>query len=279
MALNLDIVGQKLETEPMVYTRDDVILYALGIGAGIDDLDFIYEKNLKVYPTFAVLPFVPAVMGIFLEKCGFNLQHVLHGEHKIIMKRPIPVKGELLSTLICDGIYDKGKTGALAAVTIETKDKDGNVLFENKATLLDRSAGNFDGDRGPETVKIKPPENTAPDFSVTYATTLNQAAIYRLSGDKNPLHVDPAFAKKAGFERPILHGLCSFGHAGRAVLACVCGNDPARLKSFSARFMNVVYPGESLTVNGWKRDDGAYIVQVENQDGKPVLGNGLAEIA
>ena len=124
-----------------------------------------------------------------------------------------------------------------------------------------------------------PPEGQEPDFLVEHTIPPNQAALYRLSGDKNPLHIDPGFARKAGFDRPILHGLCAYGYAGRAILHNACGSNPARLRSFSVRFTNVVYPGDTLTTRGWKVDGGeSLIVQTTNQDGKVVLGNALAEI-
>ncbi len=149
--------------------------------------------------------------------------------------------------------------------------------FDNKVVLVDRSSGNFGGDRGPKTAPIVPPEGLDPDFSVSFTVPPDQAAIYRLSGDKNPLHIDPDFARKARFDRPILHGLCSFGYAGRAVLHSVCGSDPARLRSFSVRFTNVVFPGDTLTTRGWETDQaGTYIVQTTNQEGKVVLGNAMA---
>jgi acyl dehydratase len=205
---------------------------------------------------------------------------VLHGEQKILLHRPIPTKGTVYTASICDSIYDKGDNGAVVNVTIETRDENGDLLFENKSVIMDRSGGNFGGDRGPKAQPIIPPEDREPVFRTEYKTTQEQAALYRLSGDKNPLHIDPDFAKKAGFDRPILHGLCSFGFAGRAVLHSLCGSDPQRLKSFGARFMNVVYPGDSLITEGWEAEEkGSYIIRTTNQDGKVILGNAMAEIA
>lgn len=276
MSINMDVVGKKMEPIPFAYDEDRVILYALGIGAGVDELGFVYEKNLKVFPTFAVAPFMPALFN-FIPKIKLNLQAVLHGEQKIVFHKTIPPSATIYTSTLCETIYDKGDKGAVVTVRFETCDENGEPIFENTAVIIDRSAGNFGGDSGPKSDHIAPPEGKEPDFHIEYGTSLNQGALYRLSGDKNPLHIEPEFAMKAGFDRPILHGLCSFGYAGRAVLHSVCGSDPSRLKAFSARFMNVVFPGDKLIVEGWKVRNGIYIIQVKNQNGKLVLGNALAE--
>lgn len=279
MGINLDMIGKKTEAVPFTYNEDTVILYALGIGAGVEALDFVYEKSLKVFPTFAVIPFMPAFMTS-MQKAEINLFALLHGEQKIILHQPIPARGTVYTASVIDSVYDKGDKGATLNITIETRDEQGGLLFENKTVLVDRSAGNFGGERGPKTEPINPPEGKEPDFRAEYATSKDQAALYRLSGDKNPLHIEPEFAKKAGFDRPILHGLCSFGFAGRAIVHNLCGNDPARLKSFGARFMNVVYPGEELITEGWKTEqEGRYIIRTTNREGRVILGNAEAEIA
>ncbi len=278
MAINTAILGKEIKGEPFEYNEDTVILYALGIGAGRDDLDFVYEKNLQVYPTFAVIPFFPVLIPIAIE-ANLNMFTVLHGEQKIILHKTIPVKGKLVSTATCKSIYDKGDKGAVINIDIESRDENGELLFENKAVVMDRSGGNFGGERGPKAEKIIPPEGKKPDFRVVQKTSPDQAALYRLSGDKNPLHIDPEFSKLGGFDIPILHGLCSFGFAGRAILESICDNNPAKLKSFGARFTGVVFPGETLVTEGWKIENNLYVIQTLTEDGRNVLGNALAEIA
>jgi len=277
MALNLDQVGSKTEPIPFTYDQDKLIIYALGIGAGVDELDFVYEKNLKVFPTFAVIPIVPAIIKL-MGRAGINLPTVLHGEQRIALHRTIPTSGTIHTTGTWSSVYDKGDKGAVLNMDFATTGPDGQPLFENTVVLMDRSAGNFDGDRGPKTERFDPPEGKSPDFSVQEATSPDQAALYRLNGDKNPLHIDPDFAKMGGLDRPILHGLCTFGFAGRAILEKVCGGDPARFKSFAVRFMGPVYPGETLITEGWKSEGGAYIIRTRTGDGRVVLGNAVAEI-
>jgi len=279
MALNLDLIGKKTQPHPFTYTQDTVILYALGIGAGVEkELDFLYEKNLKVFPTFAVIPYVPAIVPLMMDS-KLNLFALLHGEQKIVLHNPIPASGTIHSTGVWSSVYDKGDKGAVMNLDFETRDDKGALLFENRTVLVDRSAGNFGGDRGPKAEVLAPPEGKAPDFRVEEVTSRDQAALYRLSGDKNPLHIEPEFAKLGGFDRPILHGLCTYGFTGRAILHSVCGSDPARFKSFSARFMGVVFPGDTLTIEGWQAEKGKYLVQTKTQDGRVVLGSALAEVA
>ena len=277
MALNLDIVGKKNHAVPFSYRESDVILYALSIGAGVEELDFLYEKSLKVFPTFAVIPYTPAFVPL-MEEARINRPAALHGEQKLVLKGTIPTSGMLYTSAECTSIYDKGANGAVLNFDLDTKDEEGRLLFENRVVLVDRSAGNFGGERGPKYEKLDPPEGMEPDFHVEYSTSPNQAAFYRLNGDKNPLHIDKEFAKLGGLPGPILHGLCSYGFAGRAILHSICESDPARFKSFSARFVGVVFPGETLITKGWKIDSGKYIIQMRTQDDRIVLGNAVAEV-
>jgi acyl dehydratase len=278
MPLNLDMVGQMSPPYGATHTPDQVILYALSIGAGVNELDFVYEKELKVFPTFATIPFFPVFLEKFAPQANLNLMGVIHGEQAIRLHRPIPPAATLYSRLRWDGVYDKGSKGAFLHLTLETRDESESLIYENRALVIDRTAGNFGGERGPSVEPIRPPVDQTPDFQVTYPTSPNQAALYRLCGDKNPLHIDTGFAQACGFKVPILHGLCTYGFTGRAILHALCGGDPERFRSFRARFKRAVFPGDTLTIQGWKAAPGRYIVQTVNQEGKVVLGNAETEV-
>jgi acyl dehydratase len=278
--MNLDLVGKKTEPTTHTYGWKDVVLYALGVGARIDELDFLDEtRGPKVLPTFAVVPSFTSMLAV-TGKLGANMAMVVHGEQTIRLHRPIPPSGTFSTVAEVKGIYDKGK-GALVVVEARTVDGKDEQVFDNTFSIFVRGGGGFGGERGPEAVSADPPDR-APDFSVTEATTPEQAAIYRLSGDYNPLHINPNVSRAVGFERPILHGLCTYGFAGRAILRGACGGDPARLKSFSARFSAPVFPGDTLTTEGWKIADGRFVIRVRNgqgSDAKVVLSNAIAEVA
>lgn len=278
MAIKLDLVGKKSTPITHKYTWKDTVLYALGVGAKADELDFLFEMNgPKVLPTFAVVPSFNSMLSVAGD-LGANPMMIVHGEQKIVLHRPVPPSGELSTVSEVKGIYDKGK-GAVVLVEARTTDEKNEPLFDNYFSIFVRGEGGFGGDRGPEAVKADPPAGKAPDFTMTESTTAEQALLYRLSGDLNPLHASPSFAKMGGFDRPILHGLCTYGHAGRAVLKHAAGGDPTRLKSFAARFAGVVFPGDTLTTEGWQLEPGKWIVQTKQQEGKLVLSNSVAEVA
>ena len=276
MALKRDLVGKTSDPLAFEYTWKDVVLYALGVGAQADELDYLYEgRGPKVLPTFAAVPCFTSLMDV-LARVEAPLEKVLHGEQRIVLHRPIPPAATLQSRSTIRGIYDKGK-GALVAVDCATVDEKGTPVFDNSFSIFVRGEGGFGGDRGPEQEKVEVPE-TAPTFEQTETVPAEQALLYRLSGDFNPLHADPAFAKVAGFERPILHGLCTYGYAGRAVVRGACGGDAAKLRSFGARFSGAVVPGDTITTRGWKLPDGRYLVNVVNQASQPVLSHGIVEV-
>ncbi len=264
--------GIELPPTTFGYDDRDVMLYAVGVGA--TELDFVFERNLKVLPTFAVIPALPGLMGL-TQAVEINPVMILHGEQSIKLKKPIPVKGKLTTSGKVTGVYDKGK-GALVVIESETKDEQGAALFVNTASVFVRGAGGFGGERGPEAGN-KPPDR-APDKTVEMQTLPTQAMIYRLSGDRNPLHVDPAFAKMAGYDTPILHGLCTLGHAGRAVLGTYCDNDPARMMGLEVRFSGVVFPGDSIITEMWDEGGGRIVLQAKTQRGDVVISNAAATV-
>jgi acyl dehydratase len=280
MAMKLDLVGKTSAPTKFSYSSKDTILYALGVGAKADELDYLFEMNgPRVLPTFAVVPSFQALVSV-TGQLAANPMMVVHGEQKIRLHRPIPPSGDLSTVAEVKGIYDKGK-GALVLVEARTTDAAGEPLFDNWFSVFARGEGGFGGERGPEALKADPPEGKAPDFApdfaMTEATTAEQALLYRLSGDLNPLHASPQFAKMGGFDRPILHGLCTYGFAGRAFLKHVCGGDASKFKSFAARFAGVVYPGDTLTTEGWRVAPGTWVLRTKTQDERIVLSNAQAE--
>jgi acyl dehydratase len=275
MPIDLTAVGKKLGSVEHSYTQRDVMLYALGVGCGTDDLQFTYERELKVLPTFAVIPSFPAMLNLG-GAMQVNPAMVLHGEQAIEVPEPIPTEGHVITTPTIKAVYDKVK-GAVVVVATESVDSKGKVLFRSQSSIFVRGEGGFGGDRGPSGEKNVPPDRP-PDKSISYRTLPQQALIYRLSGDMNPLHADPQFAAMGGFDRPILHGLCTYGHAGRAVLATYCDNDPARLKAFEVRFSGVVFPGETITTDMWQVSPGKIVLTAKTERGQAVLTGAAAEV-
>jgi 3-hydroxyacyl-CoA dehydrogenase/3a,7a,12a-trihydroxy-5b-cholest-24-enoyl-CoA hydratase len=258
----LAAVGHEFQSAALTYQERDVALYALAVGAAANPLDtselqYVYELNqdgFRALPTFAVTYPLQALEQIgSIPGLKLNLMEVLHGEHHLELKRPLPTSGTINNQAHISAIYDKG-SGALLIIEINSYDAQGQHLALNRAGLFVRGRGSFGGDRGPA-APSGPPARPA-DAVVIQATTPDQALLYRLaSGDRNPLHADGRFAALLGFERPILHGLCTYGFAGRAVLETFAENDPARLKSISARFSQHVFPGETLSTELWHTGD------------------------
>jgi acyl dehydratase len=276
MPVDPSAVGRKLDSTTFTYSEKEVMLYALGVGAGTEDLTFTYERDLKVLPTFAVIPAFPALfaMGNVMQ---VNPMMVLHGEQRIELFASIPTRATLTTTPTIKGIFDKIK-GALIVIDADTVDEKGKLLFRNTFGTFARGEGGFGGDRGPSGPKNVPPDRK-PDAVIEMKTLPQQALIYRLSGDMNPLHADPDFAKMAGYDRPILHGLCTFGHVGRAVLQACCGNDPAKFQAFEVRFSGVVFPGETIVTEMWKEGASSVIVQARTKErGEVVISAAAAKV-
>lgn len=258
-------------------TARDTILYALGVGAS--DLDFLFEERLKALPTMAVTLGYPGF--IWRDPAlGANWQKVLHGEQSTILHAPLPVEGEITGSTVIEALYDKGADkGTLAMVTREIHDGAGTHLATSRSMTFLRGDGGFGGSAEGAPVPHAIPDR-APDDVVTLSTAANLAQIYRLSGDLNPLHIDPDVAKAGGFDAPILHGLATYGVIGRALLAARCGNDPARLKRLDGRFSSPVYPGETIETSIWDEEGGklAFRARVVERD-KIIFTNGYAETA
>jgi acyl dehydratase len=268
--ISTDLKGLKFDPVPHEWRSKDVILYALGVGAKpATELEYVYEgKGPKVLPTYAVIPGMLS-MGALVANVEFNLAMLLHGEESITLHREIPPEAKVQVRGEVSEVWDKGK-----AAVIETKasvEDDKGLLLTAGATLFIRGAGGFGGERGPSTTGKNTPPDRQPDHVVEDTVQPEQGAIYRLSGDPNPIHIDPDFAKMAGFEAPFLHGLCTYGIVGRAILHTVCGNDPKRFSSFEARFADQVYYGDKVITKLWVVGDGQAIVQAESQKGNVVL--------
>ena len=281
MPINPDAVGSKGEPAERSWTSKDAILYALGVGAGLDELAFTTENTSdtpqRVLPTTAVV-LGAGGFGAMATIGTFNPAMLVHGEQSIELFGEIPVEGRVSTVGEIVGIYDKGKGAVVVSESTSTDVATGDVLFKNRMSAFIRGEGGFGGDRGPSGGQNAAPDRE-PDHVVTYQTRPDQALLYRLSGDRNPLHSDPAFAAMGGFDRPILHGLCTYGFTGRALLHTLCDSDPARFRRMDGRFSSPVFPGESLTVKMWDAGDGQFVFQTCGDDGRVVLDNGLCEVS
>ncbi|MCB0977424.1 MAG: MaoC family dehydratase N-terminal domain-containing protein [Acidimicrobiales bacterium] len=285
MPINPDAVGSVGAPFRHAWTSKDSILYALGVGAGavdpLDELAFTTENSngidQQALPTMAVVLGMGG--GAAMAGIGsFNPAMLVHGAQAFTLHRPIPVSGEVETTGEVTAIWDKGK-GAVVEVTSTSVDvASGDPVFTNVMSAFIRGEGGFGGERGPSGPHNVAPERE-PDHVVTYPTRTDQALLYRLSGDRNPLHSDPTFAALGGFDRPILHGLCTYGFTGRALLHSLCDGDPARFTSMDGRFSSPVLPGEELTVSIWRTGDGEALFRTAGGDGRTVLDSGRVTFA
>jgi acyl dehydratase len=294
MGLNLDAVGKTSEPSERSWDRRDALLYALGVGAGALDptgfeLEFTTENSAgltqKVLPTFATI--VGQGGRVMSELGDIDMTKLVHGEQVIILHGEIPVSGTIRITTTVAGMYDKGSGGLVVLESESVDAATGAPAFTTRTGLFIREAGGFGGPRGPEgdedaALAGQGLPSREPDEMVSYVVRPDQALLYRLNGDRNPLHSDPTFAKRAGFDRPILHGLCTYGFTGRGLLHMVCGSDPARFGSMRARFSRPTLPGDTLSISVWdvgEESPGAFRFRTETQRGEVVIDGGLLRTA
>ena len=284
MPINKDAVtGEWSDWSERSWSSKDALIYALGVGAGAQDptgaeLEFTTENSRDVKQR--ALP----TMGVVLGGAGggmrnvgtFNPAMLVDGGRTIILHKEIPVEGKIKSRGRVVGVYDKGSGAVIASESESVDVASGEPLFELKSHVFIRGEGGFGGDRGPSD-KIEFP-SSKPDQETTVQTREDQALLYRLSGDRNPLHSDPEFAKMAGFPKPILHGLCTYGFTGRALLHTLCGSDPAKFKRMEGRFSKPVFPGDALTVRMWV-DGNEALFQSVNPNGDVVIDQGRFSFA
>ena len=276
MALNLDAIGKKIGPLTKEYTWKDVVLYALGVGAGFDELEYCYEHKLKVIPSFSIA----SVFDFLAEVAGssnVDLSGILHGGQDIIFHNPIPTEGKLTTEGAIAHMYDKGaEKGALVVAEADTFHSNGQKLFTNIFTIFSRKDGGFGGDPGPsQTIELP---DRDPDFEEQANPSSDQPLLYRLSGDVFQLHADPEFAKASGFEKPIMHGLCTHGYACRAVIKHLFPGEPERMSRFRVRFSKTLYPGETVTTQIWNMEEGRAVFRTLNAENSDVvIDQGIVE--
>ena len=275
MPINPDATGSVGQPAEFSWTSKDSLLYAMGVGAGVSDptgfeLEFTTENSNDV--TQRALPTQVVVMGGGSTPGfgDFNPVHLLHAEQAITLHQPVPAAGTAVATGRVGPIYDKGKA-ALVYLETDVAAVDGNPIWNTRSGLFIGGEGGWGGDRGPATEWHLPDRDA--DHVVAYPTRPDQALLYRLNGDRNPLHSDPTFAAAAGFDKPILHGLCTYGFTGRALLHALCDSDPDRFGGMGGRFKSPVVPGETLEVHAWE-EDGRVIFQTRVGD-RVVFDNGV----
>ncbi|TCP46815.1 MaoC dehydratase-like protein [Tamaricihabitans halophyticus] len=276
MALNHAAVGVESQPHERTWTSADTLLYAVAVGAGADDpvgeLPFTTENSdgvaQQVLPTFAVLA-AQAPHG--LELGDFDRARLVHAEQEFELHQPLPPAGGVRTTARITGIHDKGSAAVVATESRAVDPDTGAPMMTSRSSVFIHGEGGFGGDRGPR--REWPEPERAADIEVSCVTRPEQALLYRLCGDRNPLHSDPKFAARAGFDRPILHGLCTYGITGRLLLHALADSDPARFAGMSGRFSNPVFPGETLRVSIWQ-DGATSRFRTSKADGTVVIDRG-----
>ncbi|MET9200021.1 MaoC/PaaZ C-terminal domain-containing protein [Gordonia sp. NPDC003585] len=272
-------LGAELPEVTFSWTPSDVALYHLAVGAAADPMDvaglaYVDDATPKVLPTFATVAasfHATEPPKVSFPGVDIDLAKVVHGSQQITAHRPLPPGGKATTRTRIAELQDKGSAAVIVQESVTTTD-DGEPLWTARSSIFAKGEGGFGGERGTSS-KIAYPDRD-PDHRLTVATLPQQALLYRLCGDRNPLHSDPEFASRAGFPRPILHGLCSYGTVCRAVTDAVLDGDVAAVGEFSATFAGVVFPGETLSVIVWEADDRLLVTAtVGDRDDAPALGN------
>ncbi|MGV8056648.1 MAG: MaoC/PaaZ C-terminal domain-containing protein [Smithellaceae bacterium] len=259
MALNLSSIGFPIGPLIRDYNWKDIILYALSIGAGFNELNYTYEKDLKVIPTFSIA-MITDFLWAMQKSANINLKGILHGEQELIFHNTIPLSGTLTTMGTITNIFDKGEKGAVIRAESITAHSSGKKLYTNVVKAYGRLDGGFGGKPG-ITKSVKYPDKEA-DFVIDNLPSADQPLLYRLSGDLFELHVDPEFARRSGFQKPIMHGLCTMGFACRALLKSLIPGEPDRTKRIACRFSAPLYPGEPIKTLIWNVGNGSAVWRV-----------------
>lgn len=267
-------IGAELPGRDLSWTTTDVLLYHLALGARADEMSYVYERDLRVLPTFAVVAGTlrdTEPPALDMPGVDVSLASALHGREELVVHQPLPVAGDAKARSRIADVYDKGSA---AIVVTETS----TPYYTTRTSIFLRGEGGFGGDRGPKTTVPAP--DRAPDAEVPLRTWPEQPLWYRLLGDRNPLHADPDFAALAGFPRPIMHGLCTYGMVCKAVVDAMLDGDPSTVTGYSGRFAGVVFPGETLRVRIWRADGGyAVTATVADRDDAPALSDALVTVS
>ena len=278
MPLNPEAVGTVSEPAEVSWTSKDTLLYAVSLGAGTSELQYTTENTNGVVqqalPTYPVV--IPGGTGALANIGTFNPAMLVHGSQSVTLHQTLPAAGTATVVGKVAAMYDKGKA-AVVVLEANASAPDGSPLYTTTTSLFIRGEGGWGGDRGPSGAQNVPPERE-PDNVTTYQTSPDQALLYRLNGDRNPLHSDPSFAAMGGFDQPILHGLCTYGFTGRALLHAVAGGESANFKHIEGRFASPVIPGEALTIRVWKTGEGEAVFNTSVGD-RVVIDQGLVRFA